>query len=129
MDAEAFRHMDDHKIPLEMLRVRLETNLETGLSVREADARNSEYGLNQMSDPPRTPKWLKFLKEITNIFAIMLWVGAILCFIAYIIIPADPSNFYLGLVLVILVLIMGSFNFYFQEKSEAIMESFKSFLP
>lgn len=49
--------------------------------------------------------WVKLFKELTNGFAIMLWVGAILCFIAYGLTPDDPSNLYLAIVILIVIFI------------------------
>jgi len=42
---------------------------------------------------------------MANFFAILLWAGAILCFIAYGIYPSDPSNLYLGIVLIAIIFI------------------------
>jgi len=69
------------------------------------------------------------LKEITSPFALLLWAGAILCFVAYALAPEDPSNLYLGIVLCVINLATGLMTFYQNMKSEAIMDSFKDFIP
>ncbi len=69
------------------------------------------------------------LKEITSPFALLLWAGAILCFVAYALSPEDPSNLYLGIVLCVINLATGLMTFYQNMKSEAIMDSFKDFIP
>jgi sodium/potassium-transporting ATPase subunit alpha len=52
------------------------------------------------------------LKEITNWFAIMLWIGSILCIIIYIIQPTgNLPNLYLAFVLMIVVLLTGAITF------------------
>jgi len=59
----------------------------------------------------------------------MLWVGSILCILTYILQPSDPSNMYLGIVLIGVILLTGYITFQQSAKSEALMESFKNFLP
>lgn len=61
-------------------------------------------------------------------FALLLWVGGILCFVAYPL-SGDPSNLYLGIVLIVIVLATSFMTFYQNMKSEAIMGSFKDFIP
>lgn len=61
-------------------------------------------------------------------FAILLWIGAILTFVAYAI-GNDASNLYLGFILVIVICITGFITFYQTMKSQSIMDSFKDFIP
>nr|XP_040567091.1 sodium/potassium-transporting ATPase subunit alpha-like [Lepeophtheirus salmonis] len=64
----------------------------------------------------------------------LLWLGAILCFLAYSIQastfeePPD-DNLYLGIVLTAVVVITGIFSYYQESKSSKIMESFKNMVP
>ena len=64
----------------------------------------------------------------------LLWVGAILCFVAYSIQasafeePPD-DNLYLGIVLTAVVTVTGVFSYYQESKSDKIMESFKNLVP
>ena len=70
------------------------------------------------------------MKEITNWFAIMLWVGSILAIITYVIQPfGNAPNLYLAIVLIIVILITGTITFSQQASSEALMEGFKNMLP
>jgi sodium/potassium-transporting ATPase subunit alpha len=59
----------------------------------------------------------------------LLWAGAALCFVAYALSSSDPSNMYLGIVLIIINSLTGLMTFYQNMKSEAIMGSFKDFIP
>lgn len=64
----------------------------------------------------------------------LLWAGAILCFIAF---TADAAtnenppkeNLYLGIVLATVVMITGCFQYFQESKSSKIMESFKNMVP
>lgn len=58
-----------------------------------------------------------------------MWAGAILCFIAFGIASSDPSNLYLGIVIVAILNISTFVEFAQNRKSKALMESFKNFIP
>merc|ERR1719158_378823 len=122
------------------------TNLETGLTDEQAKVRIEENGKNELTPPPQTPEWVKFCKQLFSgwvkfckqLFsgcALLLWVGGILCFIAYAVQsfqnPDDTpkDNLYLGIVLVVVVCVTGIFSYYQESKSAKIMESFKDLVP
>jgi magnesium-transporting ATPase (P-type) len=75
---------------------KLESNLNTiikkkdgspgyeGLSNDEALMRIQSYGPNVLSEKKTLPWPIKLLLEFTGLFNYMLWIGAILVFIAYI---------------------------------------------
>lgn len=129
--------MDEHKIPLEELCYRFGTDLSagknlliSGLTTEMAIKRNAEEGDNKLPEKKKEPAWIRFLKEITNWFAIMLWVGSILCIVIYIVQPAgNLPNLYLAFVLMFVVLLTGAITFAQGAKSEALMEGFKNMLP
>lgn len=108
---EAFGMMDDHRIPLEELRVRYQTDYTKGLSSQKAAQLNAEFGDNKLTEKEREPLWKKFIKEVSNGFAIMLWVGSALCILTYILQPDNPSNMYLGIVLIGVILLTGYITF------------------
>ncbi|XP_076050491.1 sodium/potassium-transporting ATPase subunit alpha-like isoform X1 [Oratosquilla oratoria] len=48
-----------------------------------------------LTPPKKTPEWVKFAKNLFGGFALLLWIGAILCFVAYSIESTseeEPSN-------------------------------------
>jgi sodium/potassium-transporting ATPase subunit alpha len=65
---------------------------------------------------------------IAGFFSLLLWAGAILCFVGYSIERAD-DNLYLGIVLVTVVMVTGIFSYLQNSKSENLMASFASMLP
>ena len=75
--------LDVHKVEPEVLCKRFTTDLETGLTEQQVKANQAEYGLNALTPPKTTPEWIKFCKCLFSGFAMLLWVGAILCFVAY----------------------------------------------
>jgi len=56
-----------------------------GLSERKAADRLLLYGLNELTPPVTTSEWVKFGQTLVGGFALLLWAGAILCFMSYII--------------------------------------------
>ena len=128
--ADDIEKMDEHKISMEELCYRFGTNIETGLTNEAAARRNLEEGDNKLPEKEKTPGWILFLKEITNWFAIMLWVGSVLCIITYVVQPTgNLPNLVLGFVLIFVVLLTGVITFMQSAKSEALMEGFKNMLP
>jgi len=126
--------LDEHKISQEDLFQRLNVNPDTGLSAAEAKRRYERDGPNALTPPKQTPEWVKFCKNLFGGFSLLLWVGALLCFVAYTIestAEEEPNNdnLYLGVVLTAVVVITGVFSYYQESKSSKIMESFKNMVP
>lgn len=40
-------------------------------------------GPNALTPPKTTPEWVKFCKQLFGGFSLLLWIGAILCYLAY----------------------------------------------
>eukprot|EP00093_Oithona_nana_P001614 01614.XXX_7021_3885_1 [CDS] Oithona nana genome sequencing. len=126
--------LDVHKVSLDVLCKRFDTDLNRGLSESQAKANYEQYGPNALTPPPTTPEWVKFCQCLFSGFAMLLWAGAILCFVAYGIQasafeePPD-DNLYLGVVLTTVVVVTGIFSYYQESKSSSIMESFKNLVP
>jgi len=126
--------LDVHKVSLDVLCKRFDTDLNRGLSDSQAKANYEQYGPNALTPPPTTPEWVKFCQCLFSGFAMLLWAGAILCFVAYGIQasafeePPD-DNLYLGVVLTTVVVVTGIFSYYQESKSSSIMESFKNLVP
>ena len=107
---------------------RLHTDRTVGLTTSVYEAARKEFGENILTPPPTTPEWVKFLKELTGFFSLLLWAGAVLCFVGYGLERAE-DNLYLGVVLVFVVMATGIFSYLQNSKSESLMASFKDMLP
>merc|ERR1712106_1073201 len=126
--------VDTHKISLPELYKRFQTDPNRGLTAAKAASNLERDGLNALTPPKKTPEWVKFLKCVFGGFALLLWTGAVLCFVAYTIQalsfeePPD-DNLYLGVVLTTVVILTGVFSYFQEAKSNSIMESFGSMVP
>jgi len=126
--------IDVHKVSQEELCKRFNTSIENGLTDAQVAKGIIEYGRNCLTPPPTTPEWIKFCQCLFSGFAMLLWFGAILCFLAYGIQasayeePPD-DNLYLGIVLSVVVTVTGIFSYYQESKSAKIMEGFKNLVP
>uniref|UniRef100_A0A1A8PL28 Sodium/potassium-transporting ATPase subunit alpha n=1 Tax=Nothobranchius pienaari TaxID=704102 RepID=A0A1A8PL28_9TELE len=124
----------EHKMSVEEVCRKLQTDIVQGLTTAKAAEYLLRDGPNSLTPPPTTPEWVKFCRQLFGGFSILLWTGAILCFLAYAIQAAtedDPAgdNLYLGIVLTAVVVITGCFSYFQEAKSSKIMESFKNMVP
>jgi len=126
--------IDVHKVDVDVLCKRFKTTVENGLTDELVQAGIKEHGPNALTPPPTVPEWVKFCKCLFSGFAMLLWLGAVLCFVAYGIQasayeePPD-DNLYLGIVLSAVVTVTGIFSYYQESKSAKIMEGFKNLVP
>eukprot|EP01111_Echinosteliopsis_oligospora_P011067 TRINITY_DN3556_c0_g2_i2.p1 TRINITY_DN3556_c0_g2~~TRINITY_DN3556_c0_g2_i2.p1 ORF type:complete len:1104 (+),score=302.37 TRINITY_DN3556_c0_g2_i2:184-3495(+) len=106
----------------------IDPNSSQGLDAEEADARIERYGKNALTPPKKVSEWKKLLHEFTGIFAIMLELAGIGCFVNYVLRRAY-ANLFLGIVLWLVVIISASLNYYQTRKSSRVMGSFGTLVP
>jgi len=132
---EKVRDMVLHTIPVAQLEQELETKLKNsegkwhGLNKEQAKVRLDKYGENALTEKKGLPWYCVFAQELTGFFSLLLWFGSLLCFIGYALMPSDPANLYLGLVLAGVVFLTGCFSYYQTSKSASLMAQFKNFIP
>uniref|UniRef100_A0AAX7U664 Sodium/potassium-transporting ATPase subunit alpha n=1 Tax=Astatotilapia calliptera TaxID=8154 RepID=A0AAX7U664_ASTCA len=119
---------------LDDLGKRYAVDLRLGLTNARAVENLARDGPNTLTPPPTTPEWVKFCRQLFGGFSILLWIGAILCFLAYSIQVATEEeppndNLYLGVVLAAVVIVTGCFSYFQEAKSSRIMDSFKKMVP
>ncbi len=118
---------DQHHIPLAELEQRLNcTN--AGLSNADAAQRLTEFGSNELHVRKETPEFIKFLRQFTNFFALLLIAGSALAFFADYLKPGE-GNFYIGVALLVVVLLNALFSYIQEHETDRIMESFRHMLP
>lgn len=67
--------MDEHKVSLEDLCLRIGTDSISGLSPEQAKEFLIRDGPNALTPPKTTPEWIKFCRNLFGGFSLLLWTG------------------------------------------------------
>ncbi|XP_065566886.1 sodium/potassium-transporting ATPase subunit alpha-B-like [Artemia franciscana] len=70
-----------HKMSIEEVYKQLRSHPEKGLTDEQSSENLKRYGPNALTPPVVTPEWLNFVKYLFGGFSVLLWGGAVLCFI------------------------------------------------
>ncbi|MBS1186145.1 MAG: ATPase [Burkholderiaceae bacterium] len=99
-----------------------------GLSQAEAARRLKEYGPNRVEEVAGESLLLRFIKEFTHFFAIILWVAAGLCFFSE---WHDPDQGWskVGFAIIGVIVINGVFAFWQEWRVERTLAALKNLLP
>jgi sodium/potassium-transporting ATPase subunit alpha len=125
----------EHTLDVDRIAAHFGTNIEAGLTASAASERLTKDGPNALTPPPKTPAFVKFLKQLVSGFGPILWIASILCFLAWRPLGAmnggtpDPLNLSLSIVLLGVILLQASFNFYQEYKSDCIMDRLNAMIP
>lgn len=85
-DTESLKKESDvteHKLPVDQLCAELGTDPKKGLTSDKAKEILQRDGPNALTPPKKTSEWVKFAKNLFGGFALLLWIGAGLCFVAW----------------------------------------------
>ena len=118
----------EHNLSMSELENTMKTDFTLGLSSDEAASRLLRYGPNALTPPKKPPMWYKLFMHLAGGFSLLLWAGAVLCFIVYGI-DGSVENLTLGTVLAVVVVMTGLFSFYQELKSEKVLEGFLKMTP
>ncbi len=99
-----------------------------GLSSAEARRRLAEYGPNRMERIAGEPLALRFLKEFTHFFALILWVAAGLAFLGEWSAPGQGMA-KVGYAIVAVIIVSGIFSFWQEYRVERILAELQKLLP
>lgn len=113
---------------------RYQTSLKKGLTRAKAVELLQKNGPNCLVASHTKSRILVLLGKLFGGYAAVVWVGSILSFVAYILeasIDSDApyDNVYLGIMLIATIFLTGSFEYYQECVTTAIMESFKKMIP
>jgi len=93
----------------------------TGLDEAEVRRRIHRFGPNALPRPARRPRYVQFGANFVHLFAVLLWVGAILAWLA-----GMPQ---LAGAVVIVILINGLFAYWQEYQAERAAEALQALLP
>jgi len=99
-----------------------------GLSAGEAARRLAEFGPNHVEEVAREHFLLVLAREFTHFFAIILWLGAALAFVADYFDPGQGMA-RLGIAIVGVILVNGIFSFWQEYKAEQAVRALRQLLP
>ncbi len=99
-----------------------------GLTASEAQRRLAEFGPNRVEEVGRESLIFRFAREFTHFFAIILWLGAALAFLADYF-DSGQGMARLGVAIVGVILINGCFSFWQEYKAERAIDALRQLLP
>ncbi|MEF8709038.1 MAG: cation-transporting P-type ATPase [Candidatus Accumulibacter propinquus] len=116
-----------HSLTVEQALASLKTSA-AGLSSGEATRRLEEFGPNLLEEVEQQHLLLRFAQEFTHFFAMILWIGAGLSFVAEYFDPGQGMA-RLGVAIVGVILINGVFSFWQEYKAERAVAALRQLLP
>ncbi|GEJ55991.1 cation-translocating P-type ATPase [Anaeromyxobacter diazotrophicus] len=99
-----------------------------GLAPAEAARRLAEFGPNRVEELARESLLAGFARQFSHFFAIVLWVGAALAFLAERYGPGQGMST-LGVAIVGVILVNGVFSFWQEYKAERAVAALRRLLP
>ncbi|HEX4943206.1 MAG TPA: cation-transporting P-type ATPase [Usitatibacteraceae bacterium] len=100
---------------------------EGGLDAGEAARRLREFGHNRIEEVKGKPLWLRFLREFTHFFALILWVAAALAFFAESR-SRGEGMWQLGAAILAVIVINGVFSFWQEYRAERAISALRQLL-
>jgi len=119
--------MQIHGLTAEQSLASLKTTT-AGLAVAEAARRRAEFGPNHLEEVGREPVLLSFAREFTHFFAVILWIGAALAFVADHFGPGQGMA-RLGVAIVGVIIVNGVFSFWQEYKAGRAVAALRQLLP
>lgn len=92
-----------------------------GLTEKEAQKRLEEYGPNQIEEVKQKPIIYKFLANLYQLLALLLWAASFLAFLS-----GTPQ---LGAAIIAVIIINAVFSFWQEYQAEKAIEALKKILP
>ena len=99
-----------------------------GLLSAEATRRLLEYGPNRVQKVTRESLILRFLKQFTQFFSLILWVAAGLAFLAEWSAPGQGMA-KVGYAIIAVILVSGLFSFWQEYRVEQTLAALRKLLP
>jgi sodium/potassium-transporting ATPase subunit alpha len=116
-----------HQLPLDAAFSMLRST-PAGLSSMDAGARQVEFGSNRIERLAQVSLARRFAAQFTHFFAVMLWVAAVLAFIADLQTP-DQGMATLAIAIVAVIIVNGAFSFWQEYRAEETMAALQRLLP
>ena len=99
-----------------------------GLSEAEATARRVGFGPNRIERLTSTPLAVRFARQFTHFFAVLLWAAALLAMASELRMPGQGMATLAGAIVIVIV-INGVFSFWQEYRAEETMTALRRLLP
>lgn len=119
--------MDIQRLTAEQALTTLQSST-AGLTASEADRRLREFGANRIESLRAEPQLVRFLKQLTHLFAVILWIAASLALIAGIANPGQGMGT-LAVAVVAVILINAIFSHWQEYRAEQAVAALQALLP
>ncbi|MCU0972613.1 MAG: cation-transporting P-type ATPase [Burkholderiales bacterium] len=119
--------MQIHQLPIDQALAALGTR-PAGLSAAEARTRVAAHGPNTVSAVGREHLLVRFGREFSHLFAVILWIAAALAFAAEWHQPGEGMAS-LGVAIVGVIVLNGVFSFWQEYRAERALAALRSLLP
>ncbi len=119
--------MDIHCLSAEQSLSSLKTTV-SGLSACEAARRLAEFGPNHVEEVAREHLLIRFARQFTHFFALILWIAAALSFLAEYFDPGQGMA-RLGVAIIGVIIVNGIFSFWQEYKAEQAVAALRQLLP
>jgi len=100
-----------------------------GLSQSEHAQRLEEFGPNVVKPMKMTPLWLRYLLLYLQPFMLVLFLGVFFAFLMYGLDTSDDENLKIGIVLILVIILSVTGEFYQEVKSQSTMSAFSALVP
>jgi sodium/potassium-transporting ATPase subunit alpha len=117
---------EPHRVSVDDVFARLASSRD-GLSRDEATDRLRHDGPNSLTPPARASIALRIARHVGHRFALLLWAGALLAFVAEIATPGQGMGLITG-ALVAVVVVNAAFGFWQESRVERAMAAFRNML-
>lgn len=116
-----------HQLPLDAALFTLRST-SAGLSQADAVARHLEFGPNRIERLASASLPRRFAAQFTHFFAALLWVAAVLAFVADLQMPGQGMAT-LATAIVVVIVVNGVFSFWQEYRAEKTMAALQRLLP
>ena len=118
-----------HKMSLDELCHEFSTSVTRGLTIQQAAETLAKNGPNLLA-PPQSHYIRKILGYLFGGFCSLLWIGSLICFLAWKPIgqPPDPTNLGLAILLLLVIALQAAFEAFQDWSSSKVMKSIKGMM-
>jgi P-type Ca2+ transporter type 2C len=100
-----------------------------GLASAEAARRLTEHGPNELPHIRRQPLVLRFARQFTDLFAVVLEVASAVTLAAFLVPPHDPGNLQLSIAIAGVVVLNACIGFLQEYSAERTAEALRALVP